>query len=467
MSESEKTPDAALAKAATHLRATLGKANVLDGDATESYACSGAWPTLVALPTSADQVAATLALAAEHALSVVPWGHGTRQALGYPPRSCDLVVSLERLNRVVAYDPADLTITVEAGITHDGLAAELAKARQMLPLDVPEPARATLGGTLATGLTGLRRARYGAPRDLTLGLRVVDASGVMTRTGGRVVKNVTGYDMTKLYLGSLGSLGILVEASFKLAPLPESEATLLGTFPSPRLAFDIAAQCTALPLVPAAVAVLTTDALAPLDATLPTTPQRVLLAVRFAGHRAAIERALSQVQALEGETTLHADTWVPLDETDTQTFWAEADDFTRIDTGIETELSAKLRVSALPMECARVTQTAQAIAREHALDLSWIADTTTGICLMRLASRETSSPPTPEQQREFGASLGAIHQALVFRWRNAVILNCPRKYKALLPVWGATSPALDMMREVKRRFDPQERLNPGRFVGGI
>src|SRR5579883_541011 len=170
----------------------LGADQTLMGDACDAFATQGQAPVVMARPADVVGVAAALALAAEAGAAVVPWGGGTRQALGYPPRRYDLALSLARLTQVVHYDPADLTITVGAGMTHDALARTLASARQSLPLDVPLPSRATLGGTLATGYAGLRRAYAGAPRDLTLGLRVIDAHGEALAFGGRVVKNVTG-----------------------------------------------------------------------------------------------------------------------------------------------------------------------------------------------------------------------------------------------------------------------------------
>ncbi len=459
-----RTPERheALARLAATLSTTLGEDSVLTGERCAEYTVQEHVPAVVVRPADAEQVAEVLARAAEVEATVVPWGNGTRQSIGYPPSRCDLALSLERLNRVVAYDPADLTVTVEAGISHAALRSTLAASGQMLPLDVPLPALATVGGTLATSLAGLRRGRYGAPRDLTLGLRVADATGTLLKAGGRVVKNVTGYDMTKLYLGSLGTLAVIVEASLKLVPLPETEQTLVCIYSTPADALAAARQLDALALRPAALTVLHAGALQPLAVRAPTARQVVLLAARFPGESAAVRRAVADARDLLMASHVIASEL--LADSAQQEFWSEADDALQMRSPTKPE--ALIRVSALPMECEVVLSTAQALADEHALDLLWLADAIAGSCWLRLRSPE-SAEATDAATVEFGEALRRIHTALAFRWRNAVIFSCAPELKADLALWGADPSALDLMREVKRRFDPKHLLNPGRFVGGI
>src|SRR3990170_1256374 len=220
----------------------LGRERVLDGEATMPYAVDGMRPTAVARPSKVEEVAATLAEAFRLGAAVIPWGGGTAMTLGNLPRAYHLAVETCSLDRVVEYEPADLTITVEAGVTLDNLQSVLAEHGQSFPLDPPGWREATLGGVLASGATGPSRHAHRPAPGRVLGLRVAHADGRLSRGGGRVVKNVAGYDMPKLYLGSLGTLGVIVEASLKVAPLPESQATWLAPCRSAAQAVSLALE---------------------------------------------------------------------------------------------------------------------------------------------------------------------------------------------------------------------------------
>lgn len=447
---------------AEQLSRAFGAEDVLSGDACASYAVQGRVPDVVVRPRDADGVAEALARAAEVGAAVVAWGSGSRAAQGYPPRRYDLALSLERMTSVLAYDPDDLTVTVQAGISHAALAATLAGADQMLPLDAPLPALATLGGTLATGTAGLRRAFYGSPRDLTLGLRVADARGTLLKTGGRVVKNVTGYDMSKLYTGSLGTLGVIVEASFKLVPRPEAEVTVIGSFARPAAALACAEPLGELAVRPSAVAAVQVDAIPELAALAPTHREHILVAVRFPGTASAVKRADG-----EGRAILRAAGGrgiLSLDNDSQQTFWAALDDFAQ--TAVRRVPSeALLRVSVLPLECATVLEVAQTLAGEHGLAFTWLADAAAGAVWLRL--RSATADGSGASATEYTSALVAMQESLTRRWRSSVVLDCTPDRKTLLPVWGADPSALDLMREVKQSFDPEHRLNPGRFIAGI
>src|SRR5690349_24045462 len=180
-----------------------------DPAARAGYAVQGVAPGCVVAPQSTEELAAALRVAQDLRAAVVPWGGGTQQNIGAPPGRIDLVVRTERLSRVLVHEPFDLTISVEAGMTMGGLREYLARHGQMLPIDPPLPARATIGGLIATAADGPRRLGYGTLRDLLIGITVVEASGRVSRAGGMVVKNVSGFDMMKLYLGSFGTLAVI------------------------------------------------------------------------------------------------------------------------------------------------------------------------------------------------------------------------------------------------------------------
>jgi glycolate oxidase FAD binding subunit len=195
---------------------------------TADDAVAGVVPLYVASPTSTQEAAGLLRAAATAGLAVVPRGAGTGFGWGAPPSRCDLVVDLRAMDQVIEHEAGDLVVRVQAGMTIGQLASALASAGQELALDVP--ADATVGGVVATGTTGPRRLRYGAPRDLLIGLTVVRADGVIARSGGKVVKNVAGYDIGKLFAGSHGTLGLITEATFRLHPRPAAVAWVTAEF---------------------------------------------------------------------------------------------------------------------------------------------------------------------------------------------------------------------------------------------
>ena len=203
---------------------------MLPAEILPGYAVDGLTPEAVALPENREALSQVMEWAARAGAAVAPWGGGTQQGLGNVPARLDLALDLTRCNRLLDFQPDDLTVTVEAGITLESLQRELAQGGKYLPLEAPQPARATIGGILATNSTGPRRFAYGPPRDWLIGIGVVAADGTESKAGGRVVKNVTGYDLNKLYTGSLGTLGIIVEASFKLSPAPLYSRALIASF---------------------------------------------------------------------------------------------------------------------------------------------------------------------------------------------------------------------------------------------
>jgi len=227
--------------------------------AAEGYAVDGKAPRAVARPAGREGVAELLRWASANGVTVFPVGGGVFGGLGNLPSGIDVVLDLSRLDRVVDYQPADLTVTAEAGITLEALRRELVLGDKFVPLEAPLPHRATVGGILATGYSGPMRHSYGLPRDWVIGISVAGTDGVETKAGGRVVKNVTGYDLNKLYTGSLGTLGVIVEASFKLAPVPDSWAGVTAAFSSMAVAVEACRSLTAQVYGPQGLQVVTAD----------------------------------------------------------------------------------------------------------------------------------------------------------------------------------------------------------------
>jgi len=233
------------------IRTALTGACAVVREGLAADAVAGIVPAFVASPASTEEASALLRAAAAHDLAVVPRGAGTGFGWGLPGLRCDLVVDMQAMDQVLEHAAGDLVVRVQAGVTIGQLASVLAKAGQQLALDVP--AEATVGGMVGTGTAGPRRFRYGAPRDLLIGVTAVRADGVVAHSGGKVVKNVAGYDLGKLFAGSHGTLGLIAEATFRLHPLPESVTYLTAEFPSAAAAAEAVVVTTGSAMQPSAV----------------------------------------------------------------------------------------------------------------------------------------------------------------------------------------------------------------------
>ena len=237
-----------------------------------------------------------MAVAVDHRLAVAPRGGGTRIEVGSPPERLDVVVEVSRLDAVIEHNPADLTVTTQAGITVSSLRRVLEKKAQFLAIDPPLPDRATIGGTLASGADGPLRWHYGHPRDSVIGMRVVQADGTITKSGGQVVKNVSGYDMSRLHIGGLGTLGVIAEVSFKLTPLPQRQATLLGGFESMETALAAGLGIFHSQVMPLALTVFDDTVRRPAGFEAPGSSY--MLAVRLGGRPGSLRRQVAECAAV-------------------------------------------------------------------------------------------------------------------------------------------------------------------------
>jgi len=426
------------------------------------YAVQGIVPGCVVAPGSLEELSAVMRVAYQRRAAVVPWGGGTQQNIGAPPAKVDLLVRIERLNRVLIHEPDDLTISVEAGITLGALQELTRKHGQMLPLDPPFAGRATIGGLLATAADGPRRLGYGTLRELTIGIAVVEASGRITRGGGMVVKNVSGFDMMKLYLGSLGTLAIITSANFKLLPLPRAAATLLCTFRDPAAAFAAIEAIQLTQLTPTAAEYLNNAALKEILGTENTdgTAQarkrataafsasavasyQCALALRAEGLPQAVERHIAELSAL---TARHGATDMQrLDREDDAALWERIADLPQ--TAALAADEALIKLTTLPFEVERAIAQIELLAAHSDARAAINARALNGVIYVRLR---------PVSAESLSALLAELPGT---QWVATALTGVPR--------WGTPPPGMELMRRIKVEFDPAGMLNQGRYVAGI
>ena len=272
------------------LVSSLGREAVEPSDRLTEYSIDGIHPEAVVFPATVEGVSEVLSLASREKKAVIPRGGGTQMALGNTPYRVGIVLGISRLNRVLLHEPADLVTSTEAGITLKGLQDELAKYGQFLPLEAPLPDSATIGGMLAANASGPSRLAYGTARDWLIGIKVVQPDGTITKSGGRVVKNVAGYDLHRLYTGSLGTLGLIVEANFKIAPLPPEKRTLIATYHSLSDAIDSAYGLLRRSFIPQALLVINREVMDRLPGLGNPRDGSASVLALFTGRKSAVKR---------------------------------------------------------------------------------------------------------------------------------------------------------------------------------
>ena len=416
--------------------------------ATGEDAVAGVTPSVVIEPESDEEVAAVLRFADAERLAVLLRGGGTQLAEGSPPGRGDILLSTERMHAIVEHAPHDMTVSVQAGLPLGDLQAGVGQARQWLALDPAVPASATIGGVIATNASGGHRLRYGGVRDQLIGLRVVLPDGTIAKGGGKVVKNVAGYDLAKLYSGALGTLGVIVGATFRLYPLLPHARSVIVPAPTPEPLGELAVRLINSTLVPAVVDIFG-PGLAP--DSVPCA-----LAVRFeSGVEASVTEQAAALLALAGRLAADART---LESENERALWQDAN--AALPTSDAHDGSLLVKANLLPAEvgpwlAALGTHTAAA-----GVTARWRAHAGHGLVFARLDGDSSSD------QETLARAVRTLRQEAEARRGSMVVLDGPTDLLRQIDMWGPI-PALDVMRRIKARFDPNGILNPGRFVGGI
>jgi len=437
------------------LAALVGPSHVLtDPAACAALAVDGKAPDCAVAPATAEQVAAVLRYASEHHLALIPLGKGTKLSMGNPPRRYDVALSLRELNRITHYEPADLTISVEAGMTFGEFQNLVGRSGLWLPLDPRGGAGSTIGGIIAANAAGPLRQGFGGPRDMVLGLKIAITDGKIAKTGGRVVKNVAGYDLGKLLTGSFGTLGVIVEASLKLFPKPPERATFTLRAGTLGIARDLRRSILRSPLDAQRLVLLDSPATALLgDSAQAHERPEAELWIEVGGTHRVLERCRHELRQLASAVG------APLAGRDgAEEAWERVSNlplWLQQKYRDVTVLKAALPVVASEEFLSRAQQEAEA----ERIALASFAQV--GVGIVHLCTLQDTLT---------GGLLGwvaRLRQAAADLGGTLVIEHCPVDLKSGVDVWGAGGDDLDVMRQMKSAWDPEEVLSPGRFLGGI
>ena len=391
----------------------------------------GVAPRTAVEPASVEEAAEVMRAFARDRLSVVFVGGGTDLELGAPPARLDAVLHTRGMAAIREHAPSDQIVAVQAGMTLAELQRHLAGHRQRLAIDPPFPERATVGGIVAANAFGPRRTRYGPVRDLVIGITVIRADGAVARGGGKVVKNVAGFDLPRLYCGSLGTLGLVAEVVFRLHPLPEASATALFE------GLDAADVAETVPVLrdlgvePTAIAALPSGG-------------KLALGVRFEGFAPGVREQVERTLARAGSGAR-------LEGAEEAALWARHD-ATRCAGDVRAK--ATFAPAGLPRAAEALAPLAGALRG--------------GALLLHPGPGIAFVSGTLDGAERAAAAVESARAALAPLGGGALVLSAaPAELRARTNPWGPPPPALEVMRRLKQQLDPEARLAPGRFVGGI
>ena len=400
-------------------------------------AIDGIQPRWVVEPGALDEVSRILQAAHEAGVAVAPRGSGTRLGWGNPPERLDLILSTRRLNRVLEHAAGDLVVRVQAGARLADVLKKLAPTGQWLALDPPEGG--TVGGIIAANASGPHRLRYGTARDLLIGITYLLPDGTIARAGGKVVKNVAGYDLMKLFTGSLGTLGLIFEAIFRLHPLPEASGAL-------RLQQPRGAPLTG---IRDAVQALLHSPLVPSVTEFHYAASGSSLKLLFEGIAPGVEAQLTTARELLMP-------YGTIKRLDPQDLPAPEDGLQSTASLLGDGGVVELKISHLPMDLPEIVNDVREIAGRRCM-LGIHGHAALGITYAHLAGEVDTLVEV----------IGRLRTRLQTRGVTMVIHDAPLPIKQVFDVWDDVGGGLPLMRQVKSRFDPKGIMNPGRFVGRI
>jgi glycolate oxidase FAD binding subunit len=445
-------------------------------------------PKAVVFPKNTEQVAEVVKFSNREKLAIVARGSGTKMAMGNPPKKLDLVVCTARMNHMLDVDTSNLTITVEAGVKFRDIQARLATQEDrcylpledlgaegddiicsdrshsgcFIPIDAPYADKATIGGIIATDSTGPRRLLYNLPRDSIIGIRFVSPNGDILGSGGKTVKNVSGYDVSKLMVGSMGTLGILCEMTIRMLPLPEKMQTLLVSFATFSEASALAERIFETTLLPAAVEIMNGEAYNHL--TLDDKPgfdsKGYVVAAALEAFIPAVSRMHSEI--LEMARNGGAGAEAVLEEDDHRSFWLAMSNLSAtLGKKFSGLIKAKLNY---PLSMGKaVIESGESLFSQANVDYIFQMHAGNGICHMGLLIDKKDTAATEKAL----AALGQLLERCREVDGNLVIQGAPTELKEKLKIWGEIGSHFVVMKRLKNQLDPIGILSPGRFVEGL
>jgi glycolate oxidase FAD binding subunit len=446
--------------------------------ASPADAVAGTQARYVAAPASTTEAAALLRAAAGLGLTVVARGTGSRLDWAPAPASCDLIIDTGRLGKIIEHTAGDLVVSVQAGVRLDHLAKVLASAGQRLALD-PPGSSGTIGGVIATGVAGPLRYRYGSPRDLLIGITVIRADGTVAKAGGKVVKNVAGYDIGKLFAGSYCTLGLITEATFRLHPLPESTARVTLACPDPASAATAVQAIADSPVTPSAI-----------DLDWPSAASSISVSALLEGDDASVAGRAGRLghlleRAVPGQSPDHtkrsadrpalrtpAEAGEPGFDSKDDRAGADAGAAGRAFRVLGPPSSGRerpgtlLRVAFWAGRVADVLSAIREADERHGLDPAIGGSAGAGVLEVAVGD-EAAAAAVAGFVSDLRASLGALSAGSVLPvTASAVVLHAPAAVREAVDMWGPVQ-SLKLMHAVKNQFDPEDRMAPGRLPGGI
>ena len=459
-----------------------------DAETRAKFAIDNVTPQAVIFPKNTTETADVVKFANLEKLAIVPWGSGSQINMGTLPRQYDLAVSTKRLNHMLDVDTQNLTITVEAGVklrdiqarlateedrcylpldfltaeTDEVICSDRSNSGSFIPLDPPSSEKATIGGVIAANASGPRRLLYNLPRDIVLGVRFVTPQGDVPGSGGKTVKNVSGYDVSKLMVGSMGNLGIITEMTFRLLPLPEKMKTLLVSFDTFNAAQTYCTTILESKLIPAAVETMNATAYESLGFTAATDFKSAnsVVAISLEAFVPAVDRM--EKEMLEMARSAGAASTATFEEHEHLQFWLSVSDQQATLTSKYANLiraKVNCRISEWKDIFAFADKSLTDLHIEHIIR----AHSGSGICYINLLLDENSTGLKDK-------AVSFLEQLLQLSRKaggNTVIQNAPTDMKSKLKIWGEPGTDIVAMKRLKTQLDPNGVMSPGRFVGGL
>jgi len=418
-----------------------------------SHSLDGITPASIERPETLDELSNTLSSITTSGRSATPWGGGTRIGVGNIPSSYETAIDLSDFIGETEHESGDMTVVANAGATIGTLNTILAKEGQRLAFEVRNPEKATVGGSVASNAPGRRQSSTGGIRDWVIGMQIVLADGTVTKTGGRVVKNVQGYELHRLHTGAYGTLGIVSQAAFKLLPLPPEQQTIIAWFDDEITANEVGMKLVNGLFLPESISAisgpLATQTVEAAGEVVSTDDVTTLL-IKLGGGVRSIERQVNEVVGAAGAAG--ATGYAVLNDVAERSAWAKLEK-------AESNSTLAVRMTSRPLATlAASTATRSKVMNLHSHDISTISDLGFGASTML---------SNPENNDDASAHTTIIVDEISKNSGSYVIERCPLHVKQSRDVFSDVGSSIDLMRRIKAQYDPTNTLNPGRFAGKI